>query len=86
MLGLTMAWFLNVMGLDSLINMWSSTVLNFFFSLIAISMLRSTGLETVKYLCQGQNFGGWRCKVIDKSTLWDGVMYHVGEEYYLAIV
>jgi len=28
-------------GLDSLINMWSLTVLNFSFSLIVISMLRS---------------------------------------------
>ena len=40
-LGLTMAWYLNAIGPDSLINMWSPTVLNFFFSLIAISMLRS---------------------------------------------
>jgi len=38
MLGLIMAWFLNAIGLDSLINMWSLTV---FFSLIVISMLRS---------------------------------------------
>ena len=41
MLGLKIAWFLNAMGPDSLINMWSPAVLNFFFSLIAISMLRS---------------------------------------------
>ena len=41
MLGLTMAWFLNTMGPDLPINMWSLTVLNFFFSLIVISMLRS---------------------------------------------
>jgi len=41
MLGLTMAWFLNAMGPDSSINMWSLTVLNFSFSLIVISMLRS---------------------------------------------
>ena len=41
MLGLTMAWFLNAMRLDSLINMWSLTVLNFSFSLTVISMLRS---------------------------------------------
>ena len=41
MLGLTMAWSLNTMGPDSPINMWSLTVLNFFFSLIVISMLRS---------------------------------------------
>jgi len=41
MLGLIMAWFLNAMGPDSPINMWSLTVLNFFFSLIVISMLRS---------------------------------------------
>jgi len=41
MLGLTMAWFLNAMGPDSLINMWSPTVLNYSFSLIAISILRS---------------------------------------------
>jgi len=41
MLGLTMAWFLNAMGPDSLINMWSLTVLNYSLSLIAISMLRS---------------------------------------------
>jgi len=40
-LGLTMAWFLNTMGPDLLINMWSLIVLNFFFSLIDISMLRS---------------------------------------------
>jgi len=40
-LGLTMAWFLNAIEPDSLINMWSLTVLNFFFSLIVISMLRS---------------------------------------------
>jgi len=40
MLGLTMAWFLNAIGPDSLINMWSFTVLNFFFFLIVISMLR----------------------------------------------
>ena len=36
MLGLTIAWFLNAMGPDSPINMWSLTVLNFFFSLIVI--------------------------------------------------
>ena len=48
MLGLTMAWFLNAMGPDSPINMWSLTVLNFSFSLIVI--LISAGLETVKYL------------------------------------
>ena len=36
MLGLTMAWFLNTIGPDSPINMWSLTVLNFFFSLIVI--------------------------------------------------
>jgi len=41
MLGLTMAWFLNTMGPNSLINMWSLSVLNFSFSLIVISMLRS---------------------------------------------
>jgi len=41
MLGLTIAWFLNAMGPDSVINMWFPTVLNFSFSLIAISMLRS---------------------------------------------
>jgi len=41
MLGLTMAWFLNAMGPDSPINMWSPTVLNISFSLIVISMLRS---------------------------------------------
>jgi len=41
MLGLTMAWFLNTIGPNSLINIWSLTVLNFFFSLIVISMLRS---------------------------------------------
>ena len=41
MLGLTMTWFLNAMGLDSPINMWSLTVLNFFFSLIVILILRS---------------------------------------------
>ena len=31
MLGLTMTWFLKAMGPDSPINMWSLTVLNFFF-------------------------------------------------------
>jgi len=36
MLGLTMAWYLNTMGPGSPINMWSLTVLNFFFSLIVI--------------------------------------------------
>jgi len=36
MLGLTMAWFLNVIEPGSLINMWSLTGLNFFFSLIVI--------------------------------------------------
>ena len=41
MLDLTMAWFLNTMGPDSPINMWSLTVLNFSFSLIVISLLRS---------------------------------------------
>jgi len=41
MLGLIMAWFLNAMGLDSPINMWSLIVLNFFFSLIVILILRS---------------------------------------------
>ena len=41
MLGLTMAWFLNAIGPNLPINMWSLTVLNFFFSLIVISMLRS---------------------------------------------
>jgi len=34
MLGLTMAWFLNAIELDSPINIWSLIVLNFFFSLI----------------------------------------------------
>jgi len=51
-----------------------------------INVKISAGLETVKYLCQGRNFREWRCKVIDKSTLWDGVIYYVGEEYYLVIV
>ena len=41
MLGLTIAWFLNIMEPDSPINMRSLTVLNFFFSLIVILMLRS---------------------------------------------
>ena len=41
MLGLTIAWFLNTMGPDSPINIWSLTVLNFSFSLIVILMLRS---------------------------------------------
>jgi len=41
MLGLIMAWFLNTMGPDLPINMWSLTVLNFSFSLTVISMLRS---------------------------------------------
>jgi len=40
-LGLIIAWSLNAMGPDSPINMWSPTILNFFFSLIVISMLRS---------------------------------------------
>jgi len=37
-------------------------------------------------ICQGWNFRKWRCRVIDKSTLWSGVMYYIREEYYLAIV
>jgi len=42
-------------------------------------------------ICQGQNSRGWnsrgqRNRVIDKSILWNGVIYYVGEEYYLAIV
>jgi len=41
MLDLTIAWFLNTMEPDSPINMWSLTVLNFSFSLIVISILRS---------------------------------------------
>jgi len=36
--------------------------------------------------CQGRNGGGWRNRVIDKSTLWNGVVYFVREEYYLAIL
>ena len=44
-----MAWFLNTMGPDSLINMWSLTILNFFFSLI-VNVEISARLETVKYL------------------------------------
>ena len=38
---MTMAWSLNTMEPDSPINMWSLTILNFSFSLIVISMLRS---------------------------------------------
>ena len=38
MLGLTMAWFLNAMEPGLPINTWFLTVLNFFFSLIVISM------------------------------------------------
>jgi len=34
-------WFLNAMEPDLPINMWSLTVLNFFFSLIVILILRS---------------------------------------------
>jgi len=41
MLGLTIAWSLNAMGLDLPINMWSLTALNFFFSLIVTLILRS---------------------------------------------
>ena len=37
-LGLTMAWYLNAIEPSSLINIWLLTVLNFFFSLIVISM------------------------------------------------
>ena len=37
-------------------------------------------------LCQGWNFGGRRSVVIDKSILWNRVMYYVGKEYYLAMV
>ena len=37
-------------------------------------------------ICQGQNSRGQRNRVIDKSILWNGVIYYVGEEYYLAIV
>jgi len=36
--------------------------------------------------CQGQNGGGWRSKVIDKSILWNRVVYYVRGEYYLALV
>jgi len=36
--------------------------------------------------CQGRNNKGRRNGVIDKSTLWNGVVYYDGEEYYLAIV
>jgi len=36
--------------------------------------------------CQGQNFGRRRYRVVDRTTLQNGVMYYVGEEYYLAIV
>ena len=36
--------------------------------------------------CQGWNFREQRCRVIDKSTLRNGVMYYVREEYYLVIV
>ena len=41
MLGLTIAWSLNAMGLDLPINMWSLTALNFLFSLIVTLILRS---------------------------------------------
>jgi len=37
-LGLTMAWYLNAIEPSSPINIWLLTVLNFFFSLIVISM------------------------------------------------
>jgi len=36
--------------------------------------------------CQGRNGEGRRNRVIDKSTFWNGVVYYVREEYYLAIV
>jgi len=36
MLGLTMAWYLNTIEPDLSINIWSLTILNFFFSLIVI--------------------------------------------------
>ena len=40
MLGLTMVWYLNTIGPGLLINIWSLTVLNFFF-LIVILIWRS---------------------------------------------
>jgi len=46
----------------------------------------STTNPTAISSCQGQNGGGQRNRVIDKSTLWNGVVYYIGEEYYLAIV
>ena len=36
--------------------------------------------------CQEWNYRGQKNRVIDKSTLWNGVMYYIGGEYYLAIV
>ena len=45
MLGLTMAWFLNTMGLDSSINMWSLTVLNFFLSASKVRWLELSQLS-----------------------------------------
>ena len=41
MLGLTVAWFLNAIEPGLPINIWSLIVLNFFFSLIVISIWRS---------------------------------------------
>jgi len=40
----------------------------------------------MKFVTQGQNFGEQRYRVIDKSTLWNGVMYYVREEFDLVIV
>jgi len=44
------------------------------------------GYSSKLCMCQEWNCRGWRSKVIDKSTLWNGVMYYVREEYYLVMV
>jgi len=36
--------------------------------------------------CQGQKGRGQRSGVIDRSILWNRVMYYIGEEYYLVMV
>jgi len=45
MLGLTMAWFLNTMGPDLPINMWSLTVLNFYKGPDRATMEISGGIQ-----------------------------------------
>jgi len=48
--------------------------------------LMALNARNVEVYCQGRNFREWRCRVIDKSTLQNRVMYYVGEEFDLGIV